>query len=171
LDDRFGGRPSIALRRGTPVIEIRRRVETDWPIEQVATYLCDFTRSADWRPHTVRCSRRDSGPLRVGSEFDNVQRVGVIRSSYRYRVTELRPGRSITLHSRTGTAEITDTLTFDVAASGGTDVTFVAKVKFRGLAKAGESIMRTLLNRIGDDVAAGMARVLAHLDASSHSIV
>jgi carbon monoxide dehydrogenase subunit G len=152
------------------VIEIRRHVETDWPIEQVATYLCDFTTTADWDPHTVRSSRRDSGPVRVGSEFDNVQKVGRVRSSSRYRVTELRPGRSITLRSSTRSVELTDILSFEPAASGGTDVTYVAKVKFKGLAKAGESFMRALLNKIGDDGAAGMSRVLGHLGSSTHSV-
>lgn len=168
---RFGGRRSPAEPRETRVIEIRRQVETDWPIEQVATYLCDFTTTADWHPNTVCCSRLDAGPLRVGSEFDNVQRVGFVRSSHRYRVTDLRPGQSITLRSRSRAADLIETMTFHVAASGGTDVTYVARVKFRGLARTGESIMRRLITRIGDDAAAGMARILAHLDASTHSIV
>lgn len=163
-------RNSRATQRATPVIEIRRHIQTDWPIEQVAIYLCDFTTVAEWDPHTVRCSRVDSGPLRVGSEFDNVQRVGPVRSSSRYRVIDLRPGRSITLRSSTRAVEFTDTMTFDTAESGGTAVTYVAKVEFKGLAKAAESFLHTLLHKTGEDGAAGMSRVLGHLDASTHSI-
>jgi hypothetical protein len=165
-----GERRKTAQHRATPVIEIRRHVETDWPIEQVAMYLCDFTTTAAWHPHTVGCSRLDSGPLSIGSEF-SVRRSGVMRASSRYRVTDLHHGRSITLRSRTRAAELTDTMTFDVLASGGTAVTYTTRASFKGLARAGESVLRSLLNRVGDDGAAGMAHILAHLDASTHAVV
>jgi hypothetical protein len=59
------------------MIAIRRRIEADRPVEQVADYLSDFTTTAAW-VHTVSCTRLDSGPLRIGSEFDNVQRVASV---------------------------------------------------------------------------------------------
>ncbi|MDQ2750738.1 MAG: SRPBCC family protein [Actinomycetota bacterium] len=152
------------------MIEIRRQVETDWPIEQVANYLCDFTTAAAWDPRMVRCLRLDFGALRVGSEFDIVQRRGRLRSPSRYQVIDLDPGRSITLRSSTRAIECTDTMTFEAASSGGTTVTYETSVRFKGLAKAGESMMRTVVNRIGDDIAAGMSQVLAHLDATTHSV-
>ncbi|MDQ1741971.1 MAG: hypothetical protein QOE23_310 [Pseudonocardiales bacterium] len=78
-----------------------RSVTVDQPVDKVAAYLCDFTSTADWDPHTVSCRRLDDGPLGVGARFENVQRLAGHESTLVYEVTEHQPGRRIVLEAAT----------------------------------------------------------------------
>lgn len=145
------------------MIEIVRRVQTDHPVQQVAAYLSDFSTTAAWDPHTVSCERLDAGPLATGSEFENVQRVGPRRSTFRYRVRDYQPGRFIQLHSSGRLMSLTDTMRFEATPGGGTEVIYTALFELKGPLKLSEPLMRRSLGRLCDDGAAGIRRTLQQL--------
>ena len=142
------------------MIEIIRQVETRAPREIVAPFLTDFTTTAEWDPHTQACSAVGDGPVAVGREYDNVQRIGPMRSRFRYRVREFEPGRRIVLASESSLLAATDAMEFADRAGGGTRVTYTARFRLKGVARLGAPVLQRLVNRIGDDGAAGMRRRL-----------
>jgi carbon monoxide dehydrogenase subunit G len=144
------------------MIRIERTVSVDRPVGEVAKYLSDFRTTEQWDPHTVRCSREDTGPVAVGSRFTNVQRIGPVRSSFEYHVVDLDPGRSIRLASSSSSVDLTDTMTF-TGDENRAEVTYVAELELKGPARFAEPVMRRLMNRIGDEGARGMAEALYRL--------
>ncbi|MGN6160146.1 MAG: SRPBCC family protein [Marmoricola sp.] len=153
------------------MIEVTRVVRTSAPVDAVAAYLSDFTTTAEWDPHTASCTRVDAGPIAVGAEFDNVQRIGPMRSTFRYRVEEYRPGERIELHSSSRTLEATDVMVFDAdgstgASASGTRVSYTAKLQLKGLAQLAEPVLRRMMDKIADEGAVGMQRELDALAAT-----
>ena len=74
----------------------RRAVWIDAPTDIVAAYLCDFTTTAQWDPHTLSCRRlSDSGGLGVGAEYEGVQKIAGRATTLLNRVVEYDPGRRI----------------------------------------------------------------------------
>jgi carbon monoxide dehydrogenase subunit G len=147
------------------MIRLERTISVARPVDEVAKYLSDFRTTEQWDPHTASCEREDTGPLRVGSRFVNKQKIGPMRSSYTYEISEFDPGHRITLRSHTGAAELTDSMQFD-----GDDkkarVTYTAEFRFKGIARAAEPILKPLLSRIADDGARGMTDALQRLPAA-----
>jgi carbon monoxide dehydrogenase subunit G len=144
------------------VIRVERTVTVDRPVDEVAKYLSDFRTTEQWDPHTARCEREDTGPLGVGSRFVNTQRIGPLRSKYTYEITEFEPGRRVVLHSKSGSADLTDSMSFAGDANR-SSVTYVAEVQLKGVARAGEPLFRLLMNRLADDGARGMKDALHRL--------
>jgi uncharacterized protein YndB with AHSA1/START domain len=143
------------------LIEVTRRVRTSTPVELVSAYLSDFTTTATWDPHTASCRRVDDGPVAVGSVFDNVQRFGPVRSRFRYRVEHYEPGNRIVLTSQSGSVDLRDTMTFVADRDGSaTTVTYTARLRLKGAAKAAAPIVRRMFDRIADQAADGMQRTL-----------
>ena len=142
------------------MIEVVRTVHTKTPIERVEPWLADFTTSQEWDPHTVTCERVDSGELRVGSEFDNTQQIGPMKTTLRYRVESRQPGSKIVLVSKSRLMTATDTMTFQTAGDGGTSVTYSARFELNGPAKLGEPGLKKMMDKVADEGAAGMQRCL-----------
>lgn len=150
------------------MITVQRSVESGHPVSLVARYLCDFTSTAQWDPHTVKCVQVGDGPVAAGTEYDNTQRIGPARTTLRYRVTDFDPGRSITLRSSSSWAlDSTDQMTFDDRGPDGTRVTYTATLRLKGIAALGEPILRRAMPKIADDAAVSLRSALAALPASS----
>lgn len=149
------------------MITVRREVRTDRDVAVVAAYLTDFTTTQDWDPHTVRCERIVGvGPPAVGQVYENVQAVLFRRTTLRYAVTQLEPGRRIRLEGSGGSLEATDAMTFEAAPAGtgtGTVVVYGATFTFGGVAGRFEPLLRPLMNRIADQGAQGMKTALDKL--------
>lgn len=150
------------------MIRVERTVTVARPVDEVAKYLSDFRTTSQWDPHTASCEREDTGPLGVGSRFVNKQRIGPLRSSYTYEVSEFEPGRRITLRSHNGMADLTDSMYFAGDAQD-TTVTYVAEFDFKGLARAAEPIFKPLINKLADDGAKGMNEALRRLPDATGS--
>lgn len=134
------------------------------PLHEVAKYLSDFRTTEQWDPHTASCSRTDTGPLGVGSRFVNKQKIGPVRSSFNYEVSDFEPNRRITLRSHSGSADLTDTMRFE-GDDTNTTVTYVAEFEFKGLVRRVEPLLEKMLNKIADDGARGMESALQRLPA------
>ena len=143
------------------LIEVTRRVRTFTPAPLVASYLSDFTTTATWDPHTASCRRVDAGPVAVGSVFDNVQRIGLLRTRLRYRVAQYEPGRRIMLAGKSGGLELGQTMTFAADPDGPiTTVTYTARLRLKGATQAAAPIVRRLLDRRAGQAADGMQGTL-----------
>lgn len=146
------------------MITVRRTVTANVAIDRVAPYLSDFATTERWDPHTARCRRLDDGPVRVGSTFENVQRLGPLRPRFTYRVERYEPERAIVLHSESRSLDATDMMEFEERdgprGSRQTVVTYTATFDLKGPARAAAPLFKRLVNRLADDGAAGMRAAL-----------
>ncbi len=148
------------------LLTICRDVTTHTPRAAVAPYLSNFSTTEVWDPHTHRCYRVDSGPLRVGSEFVNEQRMGPLRTTLHYRVRDYQPGRSIALTSAGRFLHVTDSMRFEDTPQAGTRVTYRAEFRLPGWAATFRPLLRRLSDRIADDAVTGLRGTLARLQPS-----
>ncbi|MGQ0630034.1 MAG: SRPBCC family protein [Sporichthyaceae bacterium] len=144
------------------MITLSRTVQSPRPVEVVAHYLSDFRTTEQWDPHTVNCERVDAGEIKVGAEYDNTQRMGLLRSTLRYRVQEYLPGEAIRLHSSGRMLEATDDMRFRPHGAG-SEVTYTAHFAFKGPLRLAEPLLKPMLSRIADQGAKGMAENLQRL--------
>jgi len=142
-------------------MQIRRTVAVDKPIDVVFPYLSDFTTTTHWDPATVHTilERGDGG---VGTEYLNTTRFLGRTTRLRYVVQELVPSRRIQLRGENATVAAHDTMTF-LAVSGGTEVTYTAEFRFKGMTRYLAPLLRPALRRLGDKAEAGMRTTLAAL--------
>ena len=62
-------------------------------------YVADFTNTRDWDPMIEAASRRDDGPLRIGSAFEVSLRMGSRIVPMVYTITELRTDEHVVLET------------------------------------------------------------------------
>lgn len=143
------------------MITLRRVVTAPKPVEQVAAYLSDFTSTNEWDPGTVRTERieGDGGP---GTVYRNVSSFAGRDTELTYVVQELVPGERITLRGENRTVVAHDTMSFR-GDTDQTEVTYVAKFEFKGLARIFEPLLRLPMNKLGDDAEKGMREALDRL--------
>ena len=128
--------------------------------DAVAAYVLDFTTSAEWDPHTVRCDRVDDGPVRVGARYENVQRLLGRETPMRYEVVEYEPGRRLVLEGGTDDVRTRDEITVDDAAGGATTVTYTVHLDLHGKARLAAPLMPVAMSRIASDGEAHLHEVL-----------
>ena len=82
------------------MITVQREVAVARPLGAVFAYLADFRHTEQWDPGTVRTTRTDDGPLRVGSTFHNVSTYRGRTTELDYRVVRLDPNARLIVHRR-----------------------------------------------------------------------
>ena len=147
-------------------MNICRTIETRTPLDEVFSYLSDFTSTNDWDPGTVRTTRT-SGDGGVGTVYHNVSRFLGRETELDYTVIALEHHRVVRLRGVNSTVEATDTMTFTETPSGGTRVRYDADFRFKGLVGKVAPLLTPVLGpafkRLGDEAEAGMSRCLEAL--------
>ncbi|WGL51383.1 SRPBCC family protein [Nocardioides sp. BP30] len=124
----------------------------------VIAYLQDFGNAEQWDPGTERCTRLDSGPVRVGSRWHNVSKIAGMTTELDYELTELA-GDRIVFVGRNDSATSTDTIT--VAPHGtGSEVTYEAVIEMKGAAKLAAPLVKLVFEKIGSDTEEDLTNVL-----------
>jgi hypothetical protein len=145
------------------MITVERQIRTDRATDLVAHYLSDFRTTAQWDPHTVECTRLDTGPLGVGSRFANTQRVGPLRPTLNYEVADYQPGHSIRLVSKGAMMTSTDTMRFEPDGAGGTTTTYRLDITLPAVLRLAEPLLRRAVVKVADGGAAGLRQALERL--------
>jgi carbon monoxide dehydrogenase subunit G len=140
------------------VVSVKRTFVVDKPMDVVVGYLKDFSHAEAWDPGTERCTRTDSGTIKVGSRWHNVSQFRGRRTELDYELVRDEADR-LTFLGSNKTATSTDDLSF-AAAGHGTSITYRAHVDFHGLAKLAGPLMQRTFNGLADDTVDQMTRVL-----------
>jgi carbon monoxide dehydrogenase subunit G len=143
------------------MVSVERAFTVPKPVETVVDYLKDFSRTEEWDPGTVTCTRLDQGPLREGSTWQNVSTFRGRTTELTYRLVRLEAAR-LTFVGENKTATSTDDLTFTAVADG-TRVTYRAHIAFHGPAKLAGPFLRSEFERLGDEIARRMPPIIAAL--------
>src|SRR5579875_3152873 len=112
---------------------VSRTFDVTPPPRTVVPYLADFSHAEAWDPGTVRCVRSDTGPVAVGSTWQNTSKIAGISTELTYTLEGLSDDR-VVLVGRNETATSTETI--DVVPHGsGSRVTYTNELHFNGAAK------------------------------------
>ena len=126
-------------------------------------YLADFTNAEEWDPGTVKCLRQDSGPVRVGSTWQNTSKIAGLSTELTYTLEALTDTR-VVLVGRNKTATSTERI--DVTADGsGSQITYVNDTVFNGAAKLAGPLVKLVFERLAVDVVKNLSERLNALAA------
>ena len=129
--------------------------------EEVFQYLADFSSTAEWDPGVSEAWRLTGEPLRVGARFHVVAGFLGRRVALEYRTVEIDPPRRVVLRAETGTVVSEDTITVRGLPGSGTEVTYDARLRLRGVLRIADPVLGLLFRRVGDRAKAGLAATLA----------
>ncbi len=135
-------------------------IEVPRTLDETFAYVADFTTAAEWDPGITSSRRLDSGPIRVGSEFDVVASFRDKETPFRYVVRELEPERRIVIHGDGEKATSDDTITFE-STPGGTRIIYRAELKLKGFLRVAEPFLAGTFSRMGREALAGLREQLS----------
>ena len=137
----------------------RVSIESAKPPPEAFGYLAEFDNIRDWDPSVASARRLDEGALRLGSTFEVVVQVGRRRLPLRYTIVRFEPGQVVALEANARWFRSFDEVSVSPSGSGSV-VTYDALLELQSLAKLAAPFMGRAFQRIGDDAAAGLRRVL-----------
>jgi carbon monoxide dehydrogenase subunit G len=124
----------------------------------VVPYLADFGNAEQWDPGTEKCTRNDSGPVKVGSSWHNESKIAGISTELAYTLEELSEDR-VVLVGRNDTATSTETI--EVTPDGtGSSITYTNDIEFRGAAKIAGPLAKVVFEKVGHDLEKQLTDVL-----------
>jgi carbon monoxide dehydrogenase subunit G len=127
----------------------------------VLSYLEDFSNDEEWDPGTVQCTRRDSGPVQVGSSWDNTSKFAGNTTELLYRLAT-RTSEQLVFVGHNERATSTDTIT--VTPSGaGSQVHYRAELELQGVMRFVAPVVKFLFERVADRTRDQMQTVLDRL--------
>ena len=131
--------------------------------EVVLSYLADFSHAERWDPGTVKCVRRDAGPVAVGSSWDNSSKIAGISTELVYTLEQLTD-EGIVLVGRNDTATSTETIEVSRHETGST-VTYTNELQFKGAAKLAGPLAKIVFEKVGNDTEKQLVETLNGLQA------
>jgi carbon monoxide dehydrogenase subunit G len=146
------------------VLSVQRTFLVRRRIDDVFSYLSDFTNTEHWDPGTVTTTRTDSGLLGAGSRFHNVSQFRGRRTELDYELTFYDPSRRLLFTGQNKTVTTTDDMTF-TEVPGGTSITYRASFDFHGLVKLVEPMLKRGLSTLADETVRQMQTTLDSTDA------
>lgn len=138
------------------------RTFTVTPTPQVVLdYLQDFGNAVEWDPGTEECTRKDSGPVGVGSVWHNKSKIAGVHTELEYTLRS-RTDSTVVLVGENDTATSTDTI--EVVPEGtGSRVTYTSEVEMHGAAKLATPIVKLVFEKLGNDTEDQMTEALNRL--------
>ncbi|CRK53452.1 Polyketide cyclase / dehydrase and lipid transport [Rhodococcus sp. RD6.2] len=113
-------------------------------------YLADFSNAETWDPGTVRCTRLDEGPVRVGSQWHNETKIAGVGTQLTYTLEEWTADR-VVLVGHNDTATSTETIVARPDPRGA-ELTYTNEVEMRGMAKLASPAIKLVFEKIGADL-------------------
>ncbi|HWK17406.1 MAG TPA: SRPBCC family protein [Solirubrobacteraceae bacterium] len=134
-------------------------VESPGSLEDVFSYLSDFSSTEEWDPGVVRAERLGEGPIAVGTRFHLVASFLGRENELTYDVVEYAPPHAITLRGENATVVSLDRITFE-PLDGGTRVTYDAELTLKGPLKLADPLLGLAFGRVGGRALAGLRRTI-----------
>jgi Polyketide cyclase / dehydrase and lipid transport len=137
----------------------RASIETQWTPDEAFVYLSDFSTSVEWDPSVVEAGRIGTGAVGQGTEFRLVAEFLGRKAPLTYRVVEYEPPSAVTFVAENATVISRDRITFETIATG-TQVTYDAYLRLKGLLRLADPLLALAFKRIGNPALAGLREVL-----------
>lgn len=143
----------------------RTTFTTPTAIDDAFEYLARFSTTAEWDPGVVTAEDLTPGALRVGSAFQVVSAMGPARVPLRYEIVTLERPVRVVLRAENWAVTSTDTITFDTTGAG-TEITYHADLRPRGVTRLASPLLSLAFRRIGDRAATGLRDAVDRLAVS-----
>lgn len=137
---------------------VSRTFTVDPPPETVVPYLAEFANAEEWDPGTVRCVRTDSGPVAIGSSWQNTSKIAGVSTELVYTLEKLTD-ELVVLVGQNDTATSTETIEVRPRATG-SQITYTNEVLFNGAAKLAAPLAKIIFEKLGDDTEKQLAAAL-----------
>jgi carbon monoxide dehydrogenase subunit G len=123
------------------VIEHAETIVVARPLDEVFAFMSDFTHVPEWESTTESVEITTAGPTRAGTTGVQVRRIAHVHMSAPFEVVAYDPAGHMTIHSKTGTAEVTGT--FDCReVPDGTEVRVAMQLKLGLRLRLAEPVIR-----------------------------
>jgi hypothetical protein len=129
------------------------------PTEEAFDYLADFS-SVEEGDETAVGARMLGGEPGLGTEFRVVVSFAGRELPFVYRTTTFERPERLVFRAESSTVVSEDTITFRPAPDGGSEVTYDADLRPKGLLKLADPILALMFKRLGDNAKAGLEREL-----------
>jgi hypothetical protein len=131
------------------------------PLTRAATFaeLSRFDRAAEWDPGVDEGSMLTPEPVGLGSRFALQTRFLGRALPLVYEVVDFEPDTRIGLRAENAFVESNDTIVFETLGNG-TEISYDARLRPKGLARVGTPFFALAFRRIGDRAADGLRRHL-----------
>jgi len=144
------------------MIRIAASETIEKPVEEVFAYLLDFESTPKWQSGVVTSKLATPGPLRKGSKFDEVVKLGPWRMATTCEITEVEGSRRIAFRI-TGSSPVEYGGEFLLEHhERGTRLTMSGSMVFKGLWRLLEPMMA---GEIKKEMAAELRRLKSQLEA------
>jgi carbon monoxide dehydrogenase subunit G len=137
-------------------------IDLPLPPEDAFDLLADFARTQDWDPGVVEAVRLDDGPLERGSRFHVVASFLGRRVPLEYEIREYERPRRLVLRASDGALTSLDEIHFS-ARSGGTRVSYEARLTLGGLAGLADPLLQLAFGFAGRAAARGLSEYATRL--------
>ncbi len=134
-------------------------VDSPRPLEDVFSYLSDFSSTEEWDPGVVRAECLSEDPIGVGTKFHLVASFLGRENELTYEVIEYTPPRSVTLRGENATVVSLDRITFEPLDEG-TRVTYDAELTLKGPLKLADPLLGLAFGRVGGRALAGLRKTI-----------
>lgn len=141
------------------MITVSRTINSVTPLDRSWDYLHDFVTAEEWDPGTVTCRRLGTGPVGVGTKYENISEFRGRKTTLEYEILEFEPTRRLKLRGQNKTVQSIDTLAFSGSAAG-TQVVYTAEFTFKGAARFLEFLLKKPINKLADDTEAQLTKSL-----------
>jgi carbon monoxide dehydrogenase subunit G len=143
------------------MVAVSRTFVVNKPVSTVLAYLADFSNAEQWDPGTQSCTQIGTGPVQVGTSWKNVSKIAGVTTEIEYTLEALDADR-VLLVGRNATATSTDSITVKPHAEG-SEITYDAKLEFKGLAKLGGPVVRLVFEHLANETEEGIQKAVADL--------
>lgn len=143
-------------------MQISRTFEVDAPTPALRDYLADFSNAEQWDPGTEKCTRRGSGPVEVGAQWDNTSKLFGVSTELVYELVT-KQDDLVVLRGENDTATAEDHLELVPIGAHRTELTYTATITFKGAAKLADPIAKVAFTKIASEVVENLTREGAKL--------
>ena len=140
------------------MIDVQRSFVVHQPVSVVMDYLKDFAHAEEWDPGTTSCVQESPGPIQVGTTWHNVSVIKGKETELTYRLDRSEPGH-LTFIGENKTATSIDDIKIAQSTTGSL-ITYHAQITFNGLAKLAGPFLQSEFERLGDETAEQITRVV-----------
>jgi carbon monoxide dehydrogenase subunit G len=142
-----------------PLAHYNASVATPRPLDEVFTYLSDFSTTQEWDPGVIEAERVGEAPVGQGTEFRLVAEFLGRKTTLTYRITEYDPPNAVTFRGESSSVISLDRITFEPSGTG-TLVTYDADLAMKGALKVADPLLALAFRRVGDRALEGLRKTL-----------
>ncbi len=139
---------------------LQETIEVPKPRAEAFAYVADFANAQEWDPGVASAKKLTDGPLAVGTRYDVEVRTGPTTAHMEYVIQTLEAPDRVVLRGEGKLIEAIDDIQFADTDTGGTRITYVADIDFKGPLGLAEPLMKGRLERIGREAVEGMRKTL-----------